>query len=268
MTELSHAEIRELLGAFALDAVDGDEYEAVELHLRECPQCRAEVADHREVAALIGHGGAPAPEGVWDRIIDALEPTPPRMRLELRPPDDPSDGGAVPAVASLDRARATRQGRADGAGRPSRTLVALSVAAAILLLVLGGVILHLNDRVTSVQHDEAAAGLRDVAAQALTAPGAHQANLTGPGRGSVAAVVTRQGQGFLLASSAPRLDSAHTYQLWGVVDDRVISLGTFPGSTSVVPFRVDSHVTALAVTEEVAGGVVVSHQKPVYSAPI
>jgi anti-sigma factor RsiW len=68
----SHAEIVELLGAYALDALDGEEYEIVELHLRECPQCRAEVADFREVAALIGHGGAPAPERVWERIAEGV----------------------------------------------------------------------------------------------------------------------------------------------------------------------------------------------------
>ena len=63
---LSHSELEELLGAYALDAVDGDERDAVELHLRECPRCRAEVADHREVAAALAQTGGPAPDGVWD----------------------------------------------------------------------------------------------------------------------------------------------------------------------------------------------------------
>src|SRR5215212_7547374 len=79
--ELTHADIEELLGAYALDAVDGDEQEAIEIHLRECPRCRAEVADHREVAALLAHGGQPAPDGIWDRIVDSLEEAPPRLNL-------------------------------------------------------------------------------------------------------------------------------------------------------------------------------------------
>src|SRR3954449_3338683 len=79
--ELTHADIEELLGAYALDAVDGDEQEAIEVHLRECPRCRAEVADHREVAALLAHGGQPAPDGIWDRIVDSLEEAPPRLNL-------------------------------------------------------------------------------------------------------------------------------------------------------------------------------------------
>ena len=66
--DLNHAELRELLGAFALDAVDNEEREAVERHLAECRPCRAEVAEHREVAAVMAAGWAPAPDGVWDRI--------------------------------------------------------------------------------------------------------------------------------------------------------------------------------------------------------
>ena len=52
---MTHDEVSELLGAFALDAVDGEEYEQIEAHLSECPRCRAEVDAHREVAAALGN---------------------------------------------------------------------------------------------------------------------------------------------------------------------------------------------------------------------
>ena len=42
---LGHPEVQELLGAFALDALEPDEADAVDLHLRDCPRCRAEVAE-------------------------------------------------------------------------------------------------------------------------------------------------------------------------------------------------------------------------------
>ena len=42
--ELTHDEAAELLGAYALDAVEADERDAIEHHLNECPRCRAEVA--------------------------------------------------------------------------------------------------------------------------------------------------------------------------------------------------------------------------------
>ena len=58
---LSHAELEELLGAYALDAVDGEERELVELHLLDCPRCRAEVAEHRAVASFLGSAGVLGP---------------------------------------------------------------------------------------------------------------------------------------------------------------------------------------------------------------
>ena len=68
MNPLAHEDIQELLGAYALHAVDPDEAEVVERHLEGCPRCRAEVEGHREVATLIGNSGGDAPDGLWDRI--------------------------------------------------------------------------------------------------------------------------------------------------------------------------------------------------------
>src|SRR5207245_2292443 len=74
-----------LLGAYALDAVDGDEAEAIEFHLRECPRCEAEVAGFRETAALLAHSGTPAPTGVWDAIASAIDGPPPQALVRRRP---------------------------------------------------------------------------------------------------------------------------------------------------------------------------------------
>src|SRR5439155_19353504 len=77
----THHDIQELLGAYALDAVDDDERGVIEAHLADCPRCRAEVADDREVAAFLGHTGGSAPTGVWDRITASLEEAPPPLAL-------------------------------------------------------------------------------------------------------------------------------------------------------------------------------------------
>ena len=93
---MTHDEISGLLGAYALDAVEGDERAAVEEHLLSCARCRAEVAEHREVAALLAHGGADAPDGLWDRIAGNLDdPRADLLRglLLLR-----TRGDAVPAL--------------------------------------------------------------------------------------------------------------------------------------------------------------------------
>ena len=46
----SHEEIQELLGAYALDAVDDRERAIIETHLETCESCRVELEDHRRLA--------------------------------------------------------------------------------------------------------------------------------------------------------------------------------------------------------------------------
>ncbi len=58
---MTHDEVAQLLGAFALDAVDGDEAGAIREHLVECPRCASEVAEHWEVTGLIANAGVDAP---------------------------------------------------------------------------------------------------------------------------------------------------------------------------------------------------------------
>src|SRR5512133_3901972 len=85
MTDLRRPfdDIEELLGAYAMDAVDPDERSQVEDDLETSPRSRAEVDQHREVAALLAFGGAEAPGGVWDRIAASLEERAPEPGPEL-----------------------------------------------------------------------------------------------------------------------------------------------------------------------------------------
>ena len=145
MISLTHDEIQELLGAYALDAVDDEERDVVELHLRECPRCRAEVAEHREVAALLAHGGTAAPDGVWDRIVAALDDTAPRMRIEI----EGQDGTVVPL--HRQPAAPPAQTASPWAGR---VRVAVLGAAAVVILLLGGLVIRLNDRLDELEGRE------------------------------------------------------------------------------------------------------------------
>lgn len=263
MTELTHSEIQELLGAYALDAVDGEEYEVVELHLRECPRCRAEVADHREVAALIGHGGATAPEGIWDRIVASIEPAPPALRLELRQPEPEA---APPSAARQAGPVVVPFERPERVPGWNRNLIALAgVAAAVIIVMLGVVLVRVDGGSTG--GSENAVTLQRVAEAAWADPDARHADLKGAS-GQVSAALTPEGEGFLLADDIPELSDERIYQLWGVVGENVISLGTFPADAEVVAFRVDPSVKALAITEEQPGGVVSSENEAVFSAEI
>ena len=44
--ELSHEEVADLLGAYALDALEPAELQAVDRHVQGCRACLAEVAEH------------------------------------------------------------------------------------------------------------------------------------------------------------------------------------------------------------------------------
>lgn len=273
---LSHQEIEELLGAFALDALDDDEWEAVDLHLRECPRCRAEVAEHREVAAMLAHTGSPAPEGIWGRILGELEPAPPAMRLV--PPANPA--GSEELVSGAPGVLADQTPvppRGIGASRRSslrtRALALALAAAAVIVAVLGFVTVHQSRRL-----DEMDASLREVsvdrlASRAMSDPQAATGKLvSGDGRINAPVVVGAQGKGYLFAAKLPELPRDRIYQLWGRVSGATVSLGVFDGGTDVVQFQLGNdqrdNLNRLMVTAELAPGVPVTQHRPLVSGTV
>lgn len=247
--DLSHSEVRELLGAYALDAVDDDEARAVEDHLDACQPCRAEVREHREVAAMMASGWSAAPEGVWDRIAGSLEEAPPAM------------------VVPLGAARAARAERDEGRRRsvgPVRAAVAVGVAASVALVAFLGV--KVVD--TGRQVDHLAAQLADgdvgrAAAAAARRPDARLVSMKSTdGRRSADAVLLSDGSGYLVKTDLPPLNPQRTYQLWAVVGSAKISVGVLGPTPGPVAFHAPPDAAALAITEEQAGGVVASLQTP------
>jgi anti-sigma factor RsiW len=244
MSELDVPQIEELIGAYALDAVGDDEREVVEQHLAVCARCRAELAEHREVAALLAYDGKPAPSDVWDRIVSSLEEPPPALRLRLD-----TAGDDEPVVVSMEERRAAKN--------QQRFFVAIAGLAAAVALVLGIVVLR-DDSPQSPAFDLAA-----LAGEALADPSSATTTLRPPGESpgpEATAVVTTDGSGYLLATDLPALGADRTYQLWGVVNDQAISLGVLGPDPDVAAFQVDdaAAVAAFAITEETAGGVISS----------
>jgi hypothetical protein len=267
---MSVAEIEELLGAYALDAVDREERRIVEAHLAECPKCRAELAGHLEVASWMAGGGAPAPDGVWERISAELDEPVPAMRLtsddlaaaRSRRPDVGADRApdATAAVSSADVASLADRRRR----RTVRVLTAAVAVAASIVLVLGVVVAR---QASTIDDQRVALPLLSRAAgEAMADPTATKVSLTSPDGGSAAAtvVITDDGTGYLLDSGLQPLPADRTYQLWGIDDDRVISLGVMGSDPAVVAFPTGGAAfTTFAVTEETAGGVPQSENRPV-----
>jgi anti-sigma factor RsiW len=224
---MRHDELQELLGAYAIDAVEAEEAIAIEAHLNECPRCRAEVAELREVAGLLSQSGADAPEGVWDRIASSLTDAPPPLRLEVH-----------------------RERRASR----NRVLQAIALsAAAAMLVVLGFSVARLRGQVDELRTARAqASGTNEVAlaaAQAIGSPDARIARLSGDGGENAIAVVRSNGQGYFFGAALPNLHQ-RIYELWGATaSGQVTSLGTIPGP-GVYAFTADPSVRVVMVTEE------------------
>lgn len=252
-----HDDIAELLGAYSLHALEPDERALVDAHLESCPRCRAEVREHEAVAAMLGNSGGDAPDGLWDRIASTLEEAPPPMRLEL----PPGRGRVVPLTA------APRPSRWRPAPRPAWLLVA---AAAALIGVLGAQVVRQDHRIATLEQALAGEELVRAANLALVDPNGLTAELTSSD-GSLRAtgVVLPDGSGYLIAPGMPQLASDRTYQLWGQTEGGLVSLGLLGDRPDeVMAFEAGTGVSALAVTDEKAPGVVRSSNQPVLAGSL
>lgn len=238
--QLTHQDIQELLGAYAVDAVDPDEAAAIELHLAECPRCRAEVAEHREAAALLAFGGATAPAGMWSRIAATIDGgTPP---FELAAPVGPL------------RAGRTRL----------RVLGAAAAAAVVVIGALAVQVVRQDHRIDQLAAITDERGLSQAAAAAAVAPGARTVELRSEDGVSVAdAIVLPDGHGYLVHAELPALDDDETYQLWGILDGQTISLGLLGVEPTISSFNAAGPLVALAITAEQVGGAVAPTQVPI-----
>ena len=232
--EPSHQDIQELLGAFALDATDAHEAALVRAHLGDCPRCRAEVAELRTAAAALAYAGTDAPDGLWDKIASALDEAPPPLRL---------------VAAEGPRARRSRMLR----------VVAMAAAVAVLLGVSVTAFVRAGhrDRVASSTLDGAVIA-------ALTNPKATQVHLSSTSqRYSADVVLLPDGTAYLARNNLPALSNDRTYQLWGQVGNLKVSLGLLGNHPGKAAFVAKAKLVAIAITDEVGGGVVQPSSAPV-----
>ena len=255
-----HAEIEQLLGAYALDAVEAEEAEAVEAHLAACPRCRAEVAAHREVVSLLGDGGGQAPAGLWERLSASLEEPPPPLRLARvdRPADDQPAAGPAPRP----RSRAAIEVR-------WRTAVAATAAAAAVIGGLGIEVNRLDHRTNHLVREMQATALQATADAAASRTDARRTTLVSPdGKLTLDTVILPSGEGYVLGGNLPALPAGQTYQLWGLAGTDRISLRVLGGQPGVETFRVERAIAGLAVTAERSPGAVTTDKSPVVLATL
>lgn len=230
---MTHQELRDLLPAYALDALDPDDARAVQAHLAACPECLRELASLRETAARLAAGVAvmPPPAALKSRIMRSIEAETP---------------GEAPAPTIPLRPR-----------RPWPQVVAALAAA--LAVIMTGVSLSLTRRVGTLGEQVSTLSER-LATQEhvlalLASPSAKTASLAGSVQASVRFVYDpARGQGVLVVSDLRDPGAEFVYQLWLVAGQTPESAGVFRpavGRPIIVPVQADfSRYQAVAISIE------------------
>jgi anti-sigma-K factor RskA len=248
---LNHDAVVELLGAYALDAVDPDEAAAVAAHLGTCSSCQDEIARLHEAAGALAAPDGDPPARLWDGIAARLSRPGEGSQPDLQP------GSPRPS------------------SRPARLAVAvLAVAAATAITVLAVEVAHLNHRLDRVAAGTAARSLSESARQALLDPRSNRVALTGPRPGSPvrAEVVVIEGSStaFLFNQNLPALPAAQSYQLWLLGGPRPVSVGLLGPDPGTVAFALGgSPATSIfAVSVEPARGSTAPTHAPVATSAV
>ena len=186
-------DLHALVGAYALDALDGAERDRFERHLRGCRACESEVRGFAATAAALAMAAAAEPPpGLKQRVLAAAAVT----------------RQSPPTVA---KAAARRRPHTSAPRRAWLPRLALSAAAAGLVAaaVLGGVTVWTQHRLTTAQAENQAI------AAVLAAPDAQIASAR-TSAGGIATVVASHSAGSIVFTSAglQALPPSKVYELW------------------------------------------------------
>ncbi len=262
-TELTDSELDDLLGAYALNALDDGERHAVDRYLTRSPRARAEVSDHLLVACALGSSPSDAPVMLWDRISDQLA----NQSSHIPAADKPNAASATSSAPTSATAEAPTAAVIPINRRPrsaSRAFMLVGSAAAAIIAVgfLGFQTQHQNQRIADIKKELQVAQAKNQNSLSvetlMAAPGTKVATLESDGRQVARIVLGKDGRGFLVNSASFHLPKGDVLQLWGVQNDQVISLGVMSDSTASVPLSAAGDWSKFVLTAEHTGGVVVS----------
>ncbi|HLS15492.1 MAG TPA: anti-sigma factor [Beutenbergiaceae bacterium] len=262
----SNEQVRELLGAWALNAVDDVERAAVERAIAADADLAAEARELRETVGRLAEADAQQPpEHVREAVLAQIRVTsqdqpPARDRTATHPQHatpDPAPGGA---------SRRERGGSTDelNAMRRRRRWQALAAAAAFIVAVALPTVVAINqaDRAGEAeqaqeqaeQQAELAQDQADQIAEALTHP---EAQLVGEDLpdGSRAVAVLSQDSALFTAQGMTDLDD-QDYQLWVLEGEQATSAGVLDWDEGRLTAHVEQFPAdgALAITAEPLGG--------------
>jgi anti-sigma-K factor RskA len=242
---MTHEEHKELLPLAALGATDERERRALDAHLADCGECRAELRSLSDTAALLALDPAPVaprPE-LRSRLLSEITSVGREAKSAGHEAATPRGDlpRAAASVVSLEEARASssqRGGRAGRAASPvSRPAVLFgALAASVAIFALGVSLFVLWQRNDELRREVAqlssqlseARGRLDATntelararfeSELLAAPDSHTAQLSGTemARSARARLTFNEttGEAMLVASRLPPAPAGKAYQLW------------------------------------------------------
>ncbi|GAB3508040.1 anti-sigma factor [Amycolatopsis cihanbeyliensis] len=240
-----------LTGAYAVDALTGEERSEFERHLAECADCTREVRELREAAGRLGTAVATAPpEGLKRRVLDEVARTrqdPPETGVE---PETGAEGVAEVVPLSRKRRWATR------------FAVAAAVAGLALAGTFGTIALQNQQELNSARERMEQATARGTEmSELLSAPDARLITASGEGGLTATTVVSaRLGKAMFMGDHTAPLSEDRAYQLWFIRSgqDKFVSAGVLErsaaGRTTPVVRTIPEGTAWMGVTVEPAGG--------------
>lgn len=280
-------ELHVLTGAYAVDALTGEELAEFERYLAESEEARTEVVGMTETAVLLGSVAAPVTPSAQLKesllaliaTTEQLPPLPgagagavaglePRRETGAPRPDAatelPIRGEAVPLVGQ-ERGRQSAQSKAKARWFARPTPVIAAAAAAAALFFGGNVVINSLQQADTVRTEAGALAslttAADLQTQVQPVAGGGKATLVWSGQ---------LGRSALVLSDLPTLDLGKTYEAWYISTSGARPAGTFDataGDTWHVLEGSMSKADAIGVTVEPAGGSQQPTTKPIVALP-
>lgn len=228
---MTNPDIHTLTGAYALDALEGDERELFELHIRACDACAQEIAEFQATAAEMGAAAYEAPPASMKAAVLAEIDT---VRQEA----------PVAKVTELSSYRDDWY---------HRLLAPAAAVLAIAVLGLTAIIANINGRIATMEAQTTRV------ADVVAAADARLIEMGGPEGASVRLVWSQaRGEGVLLADGLPPAPGEQVYELWLIDETGAKPAGLFDaddgGRVTHVLTGDLTAVQAIGVTVEPAGG--------------
>lgn len=224
---MSTPDLHALTGAYAVDALDGEERLAFKAHLRECAACQEEVSGLAATTARLADAASlPPPPALRARVLAEAAGT-----RQLPP---------LTSVSELSERRARRWYT-----QPA------SVAAAVLLVVSVGLGAWAVDERSRAEAEERRARLVTAVA---TDPDRVELTVPATTGGSVT-VLAADDAAVVRTQDLPDLPDGQAYQLWKIRGDRPQSVGVLGRGGALAALVTDMAPTdSLGLTVEPEGG--------------